>query len=1465
MKYFNKLILSNLKINLTFAAMFLILGMSWGQVTYYSKAAATNFNDVNSWGTVTDGSGTSPASISNADNFDIRNASVMSLTGSVSVRQLTLTTGSLAVSANTLTVSRSAGNLSTLLVAGGTLNVSGGTIILNGNFSMTSGGLTQSGGQITIDGNDNNASATSCASGVHLFSITGGTINCSAGNITIVDPPVNTYAIQTTRSINLSTTSSNTAFTGTHSFTTGDGVSTTPGNTDGFTIECYASGRIPLQNLICNGGSSANRYTTGSFNSSAAYGTYIKNILTVNAASEFRVNPNSTSANEWVVGSIVNNGTITTSRASGPPVLTFGTNSGLSYVPTAVSNISGSGVFRNLVASPTASFGSVTFNNTLGVVFASPTLALVGGVTGTVSGTLTFTLGKVSTSGQTFVMGISGAAGTTSYTAGGFTSGSIFSRNWSAAGTGGVIAAGIDPTSAVARYPFVTASGAGRSAFIERTGPSAIGTIAIQYNEVAGTTPVSIVDGVYTANTRSNDNWAVSGSAPATSYELAIVAPGVYTALDNTSRLTLASGVIGTHQAGTITPGGQRVLTAAELVNTFYLAINNPTCLPPSALTSSAITSTTATISWTASASAPSSGYDYYVSTSNTPPIVSTTPTGSTSAGITTANLTLLTANTTYYFWVRSNCGAGDLSTWAGSAQFFTGYCLASSTSSASWISAFSTTGGVTNITHTAATGAVGGYADLTATSVSNYLGQLTNFSITSGGPTVGNAIWVDWNNNLIFETGERMYVSSSYGTTVTGSFSIPVLTPNGNYRMRIITDYNNSAPSNPCGNISRGEYKDFTFSVVSAPSCLAPNTLANTAITSSTASHSWVAPSPAPSVGYEWAVNTSPTPPASGTPTVGLTASSMGLTPSTTYYLHVRSDCGSGQFSSWATLSFITSPDCSTAPVLSCATPVTSGNLAVAGGLLNDGTCGFSTPGNEKLYSFTSTTAGSYTLNITNVNGGFGYIDYQFKLASAGCGAGGWTCIGDKSSVGTTTFTLAASTQYYILLDAESASSTANHTFQIDCPVACPAPVSAAATGITTNSANANWTPTSGNFIIEYGPTSTFGTPGTGATAGNVNNFVVTATNVGTKALLGLLSSTGYSYVIRLDCTGAGNGYSANSSVRTFTTTGTPPANDECIDAINLTPTPGYFTNPGLQNMANSLPTTVTASCVTTTNNKQDVWYKLTSDNDGNMGEHINLTVTPTGTSDFAIMLYGGSCGILTELDCADDFGGGSSETIVYTEVPFTGENIETRDNIVYYLRVLDYFNSNGQFNISALGSTALPVNILSFDAKSLKNKTVQLTWNVAAEVDVREYVVERSNDNRNWSAIGTVKASQKSTYGFNDNSPVSGVNYYRLAVKDVNASVAYSDIRTVNFSGKGNMALYPNPANNTLYVSGTDDKNVVVSIYNEVGQIVTTLSSNGETIRTGGIDVSQLLPGAYSIQVKGETGLTTMRFVKQ
>jgi Secretion system C-terminal sorting domain len=226
-------------------------------------------------------------------------------------------------------------------------------------------------------------------------------------------------------------------------------------------------------------------------------------------------------------------------------------------------------------------------------------------------------------------------------------------------------------------------------------------------------------------------------------------------------------------------------------------------------------------------------------------------------------------------------------------------------------------------------------------------------------------------------------------------------------------------------------------------PACSAPTGLSATGITGTSANVSWSAASPVPSNGYQWAVTTSATPPASGTPESGTSASAMGLSAGTAYYLHVRSDCGGSGNSSWSTITFTTTLDCSAATSLSpCGTVVTSGNLATTPSAYSLTGCGFSTPGKEKLYTFTAPTTGTYVLEITNVNGGSDYIEYFYKDATAGdCGSTGWTCIDDNFDIGTDNFgPLTAGVTYYILLDAEEVTGTANHTFKINCPVAAPA-----------------------------------------------------------------------------------------------------------------------------------------------------------------------------------------------------------------------------------------------------------------------------------------------------------------------------------------------------------------------------------------------------------------------------------------
>lgn len=96
-----------------------------------------------------------------------------------------------------------------------------------------------------------------------------------------------------------------------------------------------------------------------------------------------------------------------------------------------------------------------------------------------------------------------------------------------------------------------------------------------------------------------------------------------------------------------------------------------PTCVPvPSAggsLTVGTMTPNSAVVNWQPSPSAPAGGYEVYYTTTNTPPIATTT--GNVVSG-TSANLSPLVPGTTYYWWVRAICTPTDKSAWVAGPQF---------------------------------------------------------------------------------------------------------------------------------------------------------------------------------------------------------------------------------------------------------------------------------------------------------------------------------------------------------------------------------------------------------------------------------------------------------------------------------------------------------------------------------------------------------------------------------------------------------------------------------------------------------------------------------------------------------------------------------------------------------------------------------------------------------------------------
>ncbi|MBP6091577.1 MAG: fibronectin type III domain-containing protein, partial [Crocinitomicaceae bacterium] len=120
-----------------------------------------------------------------------------------------------------------------------------------------------------------------------------------------------------------------------------------------------------------------------------------------------------------------------------------------------------------------------------------------------------------------------------------------------------------------------------------------------------------------------------------------------------------------------------------------------PSCMIPTALTSSAISYQTATIAWTAptSGTAPQ-GYEYEVRTSGASGSGATglVTSGSTTAPTVSANITGLIGATAYSYYVRSNCGGGDFSSWTSAGTFTTTSCTIPTTLSASSITTSSAT-----------------------------------------------------------------------------------------------------------------------------------------------------------------------------------------------------------------------------------------------------------------------------------------------------------------------------------------------------------------------------------------------------------------------------------------------------------------------------------------------------------------------------------------------------------------------------------------------------------------------------------------------------------------------------------------------------------------------------------------------------------------------------------------------------
>jgi Leucine-rich repeat (LRR) protein len=174
------------------------------------------------------------------------------------------------------------------------------------------------------------------------------------------------------------------------------------------------------------------------------------------------------------------------------------------------------------------------------------------------------------------------------------------------------------------------------------------------------------------------------------------------------------------------------------------------------------------------------------------------------------------------------------------------------------------------------------------------------------------------------------------------------------------------------------------------------------------------------------------------------------------------------------------------------------------------------------------------------------------------------------------------------------------------------------------------------------------------------------------------------------------------------------------------------------------------------------------------------------------------------------------------------------------------------------------LPVTLESITATLTNGKTV-IDWITANELNTQSFVIEHSTDASTYSVIGNVKAvgSGANNYTFTDNSPVNGINYYRLKSVDIDGAFTYSKVVSVQLTiNKNKLLVYPNPSRDNILITGTHLSSL--QVIDNLGRVVKVISLVDASNPT--VNISTLQAGAYHLRVQTTDGnVSVATFIKE
>lgn len=197
------------------------------------------------------------------------------------------------------------------------------------------------------------------------------------------------------------------------------------------------------------------------------------------------------------------------------------------------------------------------------------------------------------------------------------------------------------------------------------------------------------------------------------------------------------------------------------------------------------------------------------------------------------------------------------------------------------------------------------------------------------------------------------------------------------------------------------------------------------------------------------------------------------------------------------------------------------------------------------------------------------------------------------------------------------------------------------------------------------------------------------------------------------------------------------------------------------------------------------------------------------------------------------------------------------------------------GERNVEINGITTAetaPVSFLSTRAVK-KNKGVQLEWSTSSEENLKEFVVEKSVNGKDFNPTASVLSASNgqavANYYWFDAAPNKGNNFYRIKAIDLDGKLNYTSVLKVNMGETTpTVNIWPNPLVGKLMKVQLGDQeagNYKVQLLNASGQTVVSANfqhSGATSVYTMNLPAG-IQPGLYYVKCMNGNEVSTQKLM--